>query len=118
MKLKLFRPFAAAALVAAAAIGSTAHAGSNVFWSVGIDAAPGVSIGLGNTRPVMVAPAPVFVAPAPVYVAPRPIYVAPRPVVLMPQPVYVRAPVYVEYAHPGKHKRWYKKHHRHGRGHD
>jgi hypothetical protein len=118
MKLKLFRPLAAVALVAATGWAGAAHAGSNVYWSVGIDAAPGVSIGLGNTRPVVMAPAPVFVAPAPVYVAPRPIFVAPRPVVLVPQPVYVRAPVYVEYAHPGKHKRWYKKHHRHHHDHD
>lgn len=114
MKLKFFRPLAAAGVLVAAALGGTAHARGDVFWSVGIDAAPGVSIGVGNTRPVVVAPAPVYVAPAPVYVAPRPVYLAPRPVYLAPAPVYVQpAPVYVQYGHPGKRKGWYKNHHRH-----
>ena len=106
MKLKLFRPLAAVAVLAAAALGSTAHAGNNVYWSVGIDAAPGVSIGVGNTRPVYVAPAPVYVAPAPVYV-PRPVYVAPAPVYVAP------APVFVGYGHPGYRHGWHKKHHHH-----
>jgi hypothetical protein len=107
MHRKLFRPLAAAALVALAA--GAAQARDNVTWSVGIDAAPGVSIGATNARPVLVAPAPVIVAPQPVYVAPRPVYVAPRPVVLVePEPVYVV---------PGKHKGWKKHHRHHGHGH-
>ena len=82
MKLNLVRTFAAVGVVALAAVGTAAQARDNVYWSVGVDAAPGVSIGVGNTRPVVVAPAPVYVAPAPVYVAPRPVYVAPAPVYL------------------------------------
>lgn len=112
MKLKSFRPLAAIGVFAAAALGGTAHAGSNVYWSVGIDAAPGVSIGVGNTRPVVIAPAPVYVAPAPVYLAPRPVVLAPAPVYVQP------GPVYVQYAHPGKRKGWYKKHHHRHHHHD
>jgi len=112
MKLNLFRPFSAA-VVAAAALGGTAHAGQ-VSWSVGIHAAPGVSIGIGTgpfvmaPRPVYFAPAPVYVAPAPVYVAPRPVRVVRRPVLLAPQPVvYVRpAPVFVHYARPVYRRGW------------
>ena len=104
MKLNLSHALAAAAVVALAGAGTAAHARDNVYWSVGIDAAPGVSIGVGNARPVYVAPAPVYVAPAPVYVVPQPVYYA------APAPVYY-APVYV---HPGKRKGWHKKHHRHG----
>lgn len=108
MQRKLLRPLAAAAFVALAA--GTAQA-RDVTWSVGIDAAPGVSIGATNARPVYVAPQPVYVAPQPVYVAPQPVYVAPRarPVVVVePEPVYVM---------PGKRKGWHK-HHGHGHGHD
>jgi hypothetical protein len=109
MKLNLVRTFAAVGVVALAAVGTAAQARDNVYWSVGVDAAPGVSIGVGNTRPVVVAPAPVYVAPAPVYVAPRPVYVAPAPVYYA-QP----APVYYYDGHPGKRKGWHKhKHHRH-----
>jgi hypothetical protein len=110
MQTKLLRPLAAFALVALAGLGSAAHARDNVFFSVGVEAAPGVTLGVTNARPVVVAPAPVYVAPAPVYVAPRPVYVAPQPVVLAPAPVYYDD-------HPGKHKGWHKKHHRHHRHH-
>jgi len=107
MKLNLVRILAATGVVALAAVGTAAQARDNVYWSVGIDAAPGVAIGVGNTRPVVVAPAPVYVAPAPVYVAPRPVYVAPAP-------VYYAEPAPVYYGHPGKRKGWHKhKHHRH-----
>ena len=115
MKLKLFR--SAAALVALAGLAAgAAQARDNVYWSVGIDAAPGVSVGVGNVRPVYVAPAPVYVAPAPVYVAPQPVYVAP-PVYARPAPVYYAAPVYaapVYYGKPHKHKHK----HKHWRDHD
>jgi hypothetical protein len=104
--------FALAALAAA----GIAQARDNVYWSVGVDAAPGVSLGVSNTRPVVVTPAPVYVTPQPVYVAPAPVYVAPRPVYVQPQRELLvqSAPVYV---HPGKHKGWHKRHHRH-RHHD
>ena len=98
MQRKLLRPLAAVAFVALAA--GAAHARDNVYWSVGVDAAPGVSVGVSNARPVMVAPAPVVVAPQPVYVQ-RPVVVS-QPVVVVEEPVHVR---------PGKHK------HRHGHGH-
>jgi hypothetical protein len=103
MQRKSLRPLAAVAFLALAA--GAAQARDNVTWSVGIDAAPGVSLGATNARPVYVAPAPVIVAPQPVYVAPRPVIVQQRPVVVVePEPVYVV---------PGKHKGW-KKHHHHG----
>lgn len=114
MQRKLFRPFAAAALLAMAAGAGTVHARDNVFWSLGVEAAPGVSLGVSNARPVMVAPAPVIVAPQPVYVAPRPVYVAPRPVVVQRPVMVVEQPVYVV---PGKHRghKHRHKHHRHHR---
>lgn len=57
-----------AAAVALGAVGaaSAAHAGTDVFFSVGF------------AQPAYVAPAPVYVQPAPVYVQPRPVYVEPR----------------------------------------
>lgn len=99
---KLTRPIAAAAL-ALAALGAAglAQARDNVYWNIGIDAAPGVSVGLGNVRPVVVAPAPIYVAPQPVYMAPRPVYV-------QPAPVYYAAPGY-------RHKHKHHRHHRHHR---
>jgi hypothetical protein len=109
MKLNRARTFAAACLVALAAVGTAAQARDNVYWSLGVEAAPGVSLGVGNVRPVYVAP--------PVYIAPQPIYVAPRPVVIAPAPVYYArpAPVYYGYgqyySRPGKHKG----HHKHSR---
>ena len=111
MKLNPVRILAATGVVALATVGTAAQARDNVFWSLGVQAAPGVSIGVGNTRPVYVAPAPVYVAPAPVYVAP--------PVVVTPAPVYYGygpAPVYYSngyYVHPGKHKGWHNKHNNH-----
>jgi hypothetical protein len=82
-----------------------ARAGSNVQWSIGINAplAPGVAIGTVVSsgpgyypQPVYAAPAPVVYAPAPVYVAPRPIYLPARPVVYVPQRAYLQPrPVYL-----------------------
>lgn len=104
MKLKLARIFAAIGVVALAAVGTAAHARDNVYWSVGVAAAPGVAIGVGNVPPV-------YVAPAPVYVAPAPVVLVPQPVVVVPAPVYYTAPVYygggyyaTYYGHPGRHK--------------
>jgi hypothetical protein len=103
MQRKLLRPLAAVAFLAVAA--GAAHARDNVFWSVGIDAAPGVSVGVSNARPVYVAPAPVVVAPQPVYVT-RPVVVS-RPVVLVEEPVYYSG------RHGHKHKHKHHRHHRH-----
>jgi hypothetical protein len=109
MQRKLFRPLAAVALLALAAGAGTAQARDNVFWSLGVDAAPGVSLGVSNTRPVVVAPQPVYVAPQPVYVAPRPVVVH-RPVVLVqPEPVYIERGRHRGHKHKHKHRG-----HRHG----
>jgi hypothetical protein len=110
MKVNFVRTLATTGLVALAAVGSAAHARSNVFWSVGVQAAPGVSIGVGNAAPVYVAPQPVYVAPAPVYVAPPPVVMGPAPVYYGygPAPVYYGGGYYVR---PGK--RWHARHHQH-----
>lgn len=103
MKLKLSHLLAAGAALLALA-GGSAQA-RDVHWSVGIQAAPGITVGIGNSRPVYYAPAPVYVAPAPVYYAPPPVvYTAPRYYV-QPAPVYYGPPV----RHGHRHK------HRHGR---
>jgi hypothetical protein len=108
MKVTFVRTLAAIGLIALAAAGSAAHARSNVYWSVGVQAAPGVSIGVGNGVPVYAAPQPLYVAPAPVYVAPLPVVVTPAPVYYGygPAPVYYSGGYYVR---PGK--RWHNKHH-------
>lgn len=79
-------------LVGLAMLGAAGAAQArDIYWSVGIHAAPGVVLGASNARPVLVAPAPVYLAPQPVYVQPPRVYY--RPVY---QRVYVRpAPVYV-----------------------
>jgi hypothetical protein len=105
------KALAVAALGLAAAGGAQAR---DVYWSVGIDAAPGVSVGVGNHRPVIVQPAPVYVAPPPVVYAPPPQVVYAPPVVAYPgylaaRPVVVHGPVYRAY---GGHR-----HHHHWRGH-
>lgn len=107
---------AAAVALALAAMAGTAQARSDVYWSVGIDAAPGVTLGVGNHRPVYVQPAPVYVAPQPVYVAPPPVVVYPRSYYVQPAPVYYASPVYYDHGKPRHHKKWRGKHrHRHYR---
>ena len=106
-------------LVAGSLAAGAAHAGSNVYWSVGINAPLeyGGSIGTVFSNGPGYAPAPVYVQPAPVYVAPAPVYV-PAPVYMQPRPVYVApAPVYyrprpVYYARPAT--AWVPPGHRHG----
>jgi hypothetical protein len=109
--MKLLRSALLAGLALAAA--GLAQARDNVYWSVGVDAAPGVTVGVGNYRP-----APVYMAPQPVYIAPAPIY-APPPRVYY-QPVYVQpAPVYYGYGYgygPRHGKKWHKNRH-HGHRH-
>ena len=113
MKVKFSRILATAGAVALVAAGGAAQA-RDVFWSVGVNAAPGVAIGVGNA-PVVVAPQPVYAQP--VYVAPQPVYVAPRPVVLAPAPVYYAPPPPVAiYYGPGygyRHRGHGHGHHRH-----
>ena len=99
---KLFVIALAAASCALAS--GAADARSNVFWSIGINAAPvGVAVSNGpiyQPAPVYYEPAPVFYyEPAPVYYEPAPVYVQPRvvyrqaPVVVAPRPYYGVAPV-------------------------
>ncbi len=90
-------PLSRWALIATAGFFSAGFAGlaqaNDVHWSVGV-ASPGVSIGVTNSRPVVVVPAPVYVQPAPVYRRPAPIFV-------QPQVVYVQ---------PGYSRGWHKDH--------
>jgi hypothetical protein len=77
------KPLLAATLgLAALAAVPAAHARSDVFFSIGINAP------VGYAQPVYVQPQPVYVEPRPVYVQPRPVYVQPRPVYVQPRPVY------------------------------
>ena len=94
----LFGKAAAAAALALAAAGSAQA--RDVFWSVGVQAAPGVSVGVANTRPVFVQQAPVVVVPQPVFAQPQIVYTQPQVVYTQPQVVYpagfVGAPVVVQ----------------------
>ena len=100
----LFRSLFHKAL-AVAALGLAAGGGAqakDVYWSVGIDAAPGVAVGVGNHRPVIVQPAPVYVPPTVVYAPPPQVVYAPPPQVVYPgyyaaRPVVVQGPVYRAY---------------------
>ncbi|HET8744479.1 MAG TPA: hypothetical protein VFM98_02665 [Ramlibacter sp.] len=85
------RPLLAATIaVGAFAVGSAAHARTDVFLNIGV-------------------PSP-YVQPAPVYVQPAPVYVQPERVYVQPQPVYVQPrPIYIDGHRHGRHD-----HHRHG----
>ena len=87
------------ALVAFAALGTAglAQARSNVYWSVGVNAAPGVALNVGSIPPMVAAP--VYVAPAPVYYGPPVTYVQPAPVYYVPSRVIYGRPVYVRRHH-------------------
>ena len=111
---------AAAAGVALAAMGTAtvAQARSDVFFSIGANIAPGVTLGVSNAsyypRSMYVQPAPVYYQPAPVYYQPQPVYYPPEPVYYQseptyyqPQTVYYTQPV-VTYVRP---PHW--RHHRH-----
>ena len=79
----------AAAGVALAAMGTASVAQARVFASVGINLAPGISVGVNNgyyPQPVYVQPAPVYYQPAPVYYQPQTYYA--------PAPVYYAPPVF------------------------
>ena len=117
----LFRSLFSKAL-AVAALGLAAAGGAqarDVYWSVGVDAAPGVSVGVGNHRPVIVQPAPVYVAPPQVvYAQPQVIY-APQPQMVYPNgylaPVVVHGPVYRSYG-GHQHGQHWRSHGGHGHG--
>ena len=76
------------ALAAASCVlaSGAANARTNVFWSIGINAAP---VGVAVSNGPFYAPAPVYIEPAPVYYEPAAVY-AP-PVVYRPVPVVVGA---------------------------
>lgn len=97
---------AAGALLAALAA-VPAHA-SDVYWSVGVQAAPGVTVQVGSAPRVVVQHPPVIVHQRPVVVH-RPVVVAQPPVVVVQQ-----APVV--YVKPG-HRHWDRRDHRHHHGH-
>ena len=75
---------AAAAGIVLAALGtaSVAQARSNVFFSIGANVAPGVTLGVSNApyypATTYYAPAPVYYQPAPVYYQPAPVYTSRR----------------------------------------
>jgi PXPV repeat-containing protein len=74
----------AAVVLGAVGLASVAHAGTDVFFSIGVNA----PYGYVQPARVYVDPQPVYVQPARVYVDPQPVYVQPRPVYVQPQPVY------------------------------
>lgn len=127
------RALAALGLVAGAwalTVGaSSAHARSDVYWSVGVNG-PGVTIGATN-GPVVVAsppayyydPRPVVVRPAPVYVQRPPVVYAPQvvygpPVVYAPRPVVIGGPAYWDDDRGRGYWRGHRHGHGHGHGHD
>ena len=100
----------AAAGVALAALGtaSVAQAGSDVFFSIGTNIAPGVSLGVSNApyyRPAPVYSPVYYQQAAPVYYQPAPMYYEPAPVYYQPAVYY--APPVVNYVRPWGH------HHKH-----
>ena len=112
---------AAAAAIAFAALGvaSSAHARTDVSFSIGIQV-PGVYV---QPAPVYLHPAPVYMQPRPVYVQPRPVFVQPAPIYYQPRPVVVQQPIYGPYYGPGRagnHGKWDRKqwNKRHGRDHE
>lgn len=100
---------AAAAGVALAALGtaSVAQARSDVFFSIGANVAPGVTLGISNAPYYRPAPV-VYYEPAPVYYQPAPVYYEPAPVYYQPA-VYVAPPV-VTYVRPRHHHHHYRHH--------
>jgi hypothetical protein len=110
------KALAVAALGLAAAGGAQAR---DVYWSVGVHASPGVVVGVGNHRPVVVQPAPVYAVP-PVIYAPPPVVYTPPPVVYpsgyLAGPVIVQAPAYRGYPSYGHGHHWRSHGHGHGHG--
>jgi hypothetical protein len=108
-RTRVVHAFAVAAVAVVAMCAAASAAARDVYWSVGVAAAPGVTVGVGNHRPVYYAPAPVYYAPAPVYYEPAPVYY------VRPAPVYYGPTVYYYGGHRHNHK-WKskRKHWKHG----
>ena len=111
------KPLLAAAVALGAIGAASAHAHTDVVFSVGVAA------------PAYVQPAPVYVQPAPTYLQPAPVYLQPAPVYLNPRGAYYGQTRYVErrgpwgdWDHDGipnrfdRDSRWYepRAHHRRG----
>ncbi len=98
---------------------SSAHARSDVTFSIGIHA-PGAH---GYAAPVhvpppygVVQPRPVFVQPRPYYVQSAPVFSQPRPVFMQTHPFYVQpAPVFIQprpvFLQPPNHRHYYGQEH-------
>ena len=89
----------AALLLGSLGVASAAHARSDVFFSLGVQA-PGVYV------------EPAYVQPAPVYVQPNPVYVDPGYV--GSQPVYVAPQITYRYGDDWRRHGW-REEHRHAR---
>ena len=108
---------AAVAGVALAALGTAtvAQARSDVYFSIGANVAPGVTLGVSNApyypRPVYVQPASVYYEPQPVYYQSQSAYYGPQSTYYVPRTVYYAPPVvtYVRpvYRHHHRHRYWY-----------
>lgn len=105
---------AIALALAAAGTASVAQARSDVFFSIGANVAPGVSLGVTNVAPAYYPPVyvqqPVYVQPAPVYYGAT--YVAPAPVIYGAGPVYFGPHHRRHWRHEGRHEH---EHEGHGR---
>jgi hypothetical protein len=88
---------AAALVLAAAGTATVAQARDRVYFSIGANVAPGVSVAAGN--------APYYYGPS--YYAPAPVYYEPAPVYYEPAPVYYGPPVSVRYIWSPVHHRYY-----------
>ena len=101
---------AAAVVLAAAGTASVAQAASDVYFSIGAQVAPGVTLGVSNAPayyPRQTYVQPVYVQPQPYYVRPAPVYVRPAPVYYPPAVYVQRAPVYgvgYYYGPPAQHR--------------
>ncbi|MCM2296227.1 PXPV repeat protein [Rhodoferax sp.] len=79
---------AVALALGAFAAASSAHARSDVYFSIGVQV-PGV-----------------YVQPAPVYVQPAPVYIQPAPVYVQPRPVFMPVPGHYQRFDNGRHYGW------------
>ena len=98
---------ALALALAAAGTATVAQARSDVFFSIGANVAPGVSLGVTNMAPVYYPP--VYVQPQPVYVQPAPVYYGAQYVA--PAPVIYGAPIYYGPRHRRhwRHEGWHER---------
>ena len=107
--MKLNRSLIAAALVlAAAGTATVAQARDNVYFSIGANVAPGVTLGASNYYgPRYYTPAPVYYQPAPVYYEPAPVYYQPAQVAYYGPEYYDPAIRVRYYWHPASHRYYY-----------